>query len=317
MIIYNRIKILENSVNNSLKDNNMFLPNELIKIYIIKLTYALNIFNNFLQENELFICYDIQCILFLKINSFLCKTFKYLLTESNIEYLYRFSVYSINYNNIVYQLFNQLFMVFLTIIYNKNYSELDYYKNFLYEISKNRKGFHFNEVKDNIIKYFKVNKKYANLIDLLKNKVSPLFESICKEEDTINENEVNDNSIEIESRIVCSICQMDTPELDAHLKDCNHEYHMDCLKQLIKSNSTCSKKCPLCKRPITGIKEDPNFKIENQDNQINLSNIDISNYNSLNNRNRNGYYQNNRRNNYWRNNNYGNNYYNRYNHYYG
>ena len=89
------------------------------------------------------------------------------------------------------------------------------------------------------------------------------------------------------------------------------------MKQLIKSNSTCSKKCPLCKRPITGIKEDPNFKIENQDNQINLSNIDISNYNSLNNRNRNGYYQNNRRNNYWRNNNYGNNYYNRYNHYYG
>ena len=317
MIIYNKIKILENSVNNSIKEDQIFLPNELVKIYIVKLTYALNIFNNFLLENELFICYDIQCILFLKINSFLCKTFKYLLTESNIEYLYRFSVYSINYNNIVYQLFNQLFMVFLTIIYNKNYSELDYYKNFLYEISKNRKGFHFNEVKDNIIKYFKANKKYANLIDLLKNKVSPLFESICKEEDTINENEVNDNSIEIESRIVCSICQMDTPELDAHLKDCNHEYHMDCLKQLIKSNSTCSKKCPLCKRPITGIKEDPNFKIENQDNQINLSNIDISNYNSLNNRNRNGYYQNNRRNNYWRNNNYGNNYYNRYNHYYG
>jgi len=309
MIIYNRIKTLENSVNNCIKEDNMFLPNDLIKIYIIKLTYALNIFNNFMQENELFICYDIQCILFLKINSFLCKTFKYLLTESNIEYLYRFSLYSINYDNIVYQFFRQLFLVFLTISYNKNDSQLDYYKNFLYEISKNRKGFHFKEVKDNITKYFKANKKYTNLIDLLNNKISPFFESICKEEDTTNEYEVNDNSIEIESRIVCSICQMDTPELDAHLKDCNHEYHMDCLKQLIKSNSTCSKKCPLCKRPITGIKEDPNFKIENKNNQIDLSNIDISNYNSFNNRGRDEYHQNNRRNYYWTNNNYRDNYY--------
>ena len=102
---------------------------------------------------------------------------------------------------------------------------------------------------------------------------------------------------------------MDTPELDAHLKDCNHEYHMDCLKQLIKSNSTCSKKCPLCKRPITGIKEDPNFKIENKNNQIDLSNIDISNYNSFNNRGRDEYHQNNRRNYYWTNNNYRDNYY--------
>ena len=321
MIIYNRIKVLENSVNNSIKEDNIFLPNELIKVYIVKLTYIFNIFNNFLVENELFICYDIQCILFLKINSFLCKTFKYLLDERNIKYLNRFSLYSNNYENIVYQLFNQLFSVFLTILYNKNYSHLDYYKNYLYEIAKNRKGFHFKEVRDKIIKYFKNNNNYTNLIDLLNNKISPLFESVCKEEDTANENEINDNSIEIESRIICPICQSDTPELDAHLKDCNHEYHSDCLKRLIKSNGSCSKKCPVCKRLITGIKEDPNFKIENQGNQINLSNIDIFNDNSYNNRERerNGNYHNFRRNNYWTNNNYRNNYYhnNRYNSYYG
>ena len=251
----------------------------------------------------------------------MCKTFKYLLDERNIKYLNRFSLYSINNENIVYQLFNQLFSVFLTILYNNNYFQLDYYKNYLYEISKNRKGFHFKEVRDNIIKYFKNNNNYTNLIDLLNNKISPLFESVCKEEDTANENEVNDNSIEIESRIICPICQSDTPELDAHLKDCNHEYHEDCLKRLIRSNGSCSKKCPLCKRLITGIKEDPNFKIENQGNQINLSNIDIFNDNSFNNRERerNGNYHNFRRNNYWTNNNYRNYYYfnNRYNSYYG
>mgnify|MGYP002624180264 CR=1 FL=1 len=305
MIIYNRIKILRNSLNNIINKNTPFLDNELIKIYIVKLTYEFNKLNNFLVENELFICYDIQCILFLKINSFLCKTFKCLLNESNMKNLYAFSLHSTNYDEITYQFFQQLFLVFLTILYNKNYSHLDYYKNFLYELSKNRKGFHFKEVKDNIIKYFKDNKKYTNLIDLLNNKITPFFESICKEEDTTNENEVNDNSIEIESRIVCSICQMDTPELDAHLKGCNHEYHIDCLKQLIKSNGSCSKKCPLCKRPITGIKEDPNFKIEQQNNQINLSNVYFFDNNNFHNRGRerNGYYHNYRRNNYWRNNN--------------
>ena len=302
MLIYNKIKNIRNSLKECMEKE--IIPNKnFTKIYLVKLTYSLNMFYNFFVENELYMCYDINCILFLKINSFLCKTLKKLLTEKNIDYIYNLSIEE--NHDIVNQFFLQLFKVIFIIIYDKKHSQLDYYKNYLFEIAKNRKGFHFEQIKNNIIKLFKNNNNYNNIIELLKNKLSYLFELMCKEEDTIDEHEVNDNSIEIESRTICSICQMDSPELDAHLKDCNHEYHMDCIKMLIKSNSSCSKKCPICKRIITGIKEDPNFKIKSGNNQINLNNIFEINNNILENRERNRNIQNNRnfRNNYWRNNN--------------
>ena len=73
---------------------------------------------------------------------------------------------------------------------------------------------------------------------------------------------------------------MDTPALDAHLKDCNHEYHLECIKKHIKSYTSCSNKCPLCKRPITGIKEDPDFKIESIDAiSYNLIDFELNNNN--------------------------------------
>ena len=74
------------------------------------------------------------------------------------------------------------------------------------------------------------------MFDLLNKKLTDLFIGLCKEEDVLDEKDVNDNNIEIKSRIV-SICQMDEPELDTHLKDCNHEFHMICIKQLINSKT--------------------------------------------------------------------------------
>ena len=258
-----------------------------MKIFLVKLAYALNIFYNFLFENELFMCYDINCILFLKINSFICKTFKKLLSEDNLNILYSMSLNSKDDDDIVNQFFTQLFLVFSKDNYDSNY-----YKNYLYEIAKNRKGFHFNRIKTNISDFFKNNNNYNNIIDLLNNKLTELFIGLCKEEDILDEKDVNDNSIEIESRIVCSICQMDEPELDAHLKDCNHEFHMICIKQLINSNTSCSRKCPLCKRVITGIKEEPNFIIQVENNEINLDNSHFNNNNYFSQRRRNRNYQN-------------------------
>ena len=278
IIIYNKIKIIRNSLIKILEKN----ENENVKIFLIKLTYALNLLYNFFIENELFMCYDIHCILFFKINSFICKTFKQLFTDYKFEQIFNLrnvTTKENDKNDIVLQFFTQLFKVISVIIYNKEYYKSNYYKNFLYEIAKNRKGFHFKEIKNNINKYFKDNKNYKDIIDLLNKKLSVFFEAICKEEDVLDENEVNDNSIEIESRMVCAICQMDEPELDAHLKDCNHEFHMDCIKQLIKSDSSCSGKCPLCKRVITGIKEEPYFIINSQKNEINL---DIDHFNNIN-----------------------------------
>ena len=85
---------------------------------------------------------------------------------------------------------------------------------------------------------------------------------------------------------------MDEPELDTHLKDCNHEFHMICIKQLINSKTSCSRKCPLCKRVITGINEEPNFVIQVENNEINLDNSHFNNNNYFSQRRRNRNYQN-------------------------
>ena len=303
MIIYNKIKKIRNSLIKIMDKNSN--SNEK-KIFLIQLTYSLNELYNFFIENELFMCYDINCILFIKINSFLCKTFKQLLTDENFSILYSLSMAikeKKENDDIVLQFFTQLFLVISVIIYNKENYKSNYYRNFLYEIARNRKGFHFDRIKNNISKYFKNNKNYKNIVDLLNKNLTKLFKEICQEEDVLNENDVNDNSIELESRVVCSICQMDEPELDAHLKDCNHEFHMECIKQLINSNSSCSRKCPLCKRVITGIKEDPDFIVSNN-NELNLDNSHFNNNNFINNRRR---YYNNQNNRFFINNNYRNN----------
>lgn len=264
MIIYNKNKIIIKSLCKIMEKGGIIFYKDEKEVFLTKLSNALNIFYNFLNENELYMCYDINCILFLKINSFLSKIFKKLLSEKNCELLSNLIKDSCEEKeDIIYQFFKHLISVIDSITYtnNKEVYDSDYFNNYLYEIAMNRKGFHYEEVKNNITTFFNKYKNYKDITDFLSIKLNNIFQSLCKEEDALDESEVNDNSIEVESRTVCSICQMDEPELDAHLKDCGHQYHMDCIKQLIKSNSFCSNKCPVCKRTITGIKEDPYFII--------------------------------------------------------
>jgi hypothetical protein len=88
---------------------------------------------------------------------------------------------------------------------------------------------------------------------------------LCDDKDVLNPNDVNDNSIDMESRDQCSICLDYTDENDAHLNPCNHIFHMKCVKDMIAKNI---KKCPLCKRNILGIKEDPTFIVDSNNNEI-------------------------------------------------
>jgi len=91
--------------------------------------------------------------------------------------------------------------------------------------------------------------------------LSKFFNRICKDEDTFEEKDVDDNSIDIDDRVSCPICLEYTNEKDVHLITCNHIYHLVCLKSYLNNDFT---KCALCKRPITGIKEDPSFKVNNR-----------------------------------------------------
>ena len=137
-----------------------------------------------------------------------------------------------------------------------------------------------NQIEDNIINYNseikklegflnEINqhdKKYKDIIDLINNILTPYFEKLCPEEETRNLNEIDTNSIEENERNLCPICLSDDNSNFVHINDCGHEIHLECLKQQLQSRSFNSKKCPLCRRRIKGIKEDPNFKVgdENQ-----------------------------------------------------
>jgi hypothetical protein len=263
-IIYKRMKNIRDSVkklfgNEELFSNNLSLSFE--KKYLAKFTEILNVLYNFFKENKLNVFYDIRCIPFLKINSFISKTFKVLYPELIFKKLKK-----INEDDqpLIYNFFRQ-FLYLISMLLTK---EEQFNFDFSYKISKNRKGFHFEEFKQNFTKYLG-EPKYKDMIDFL-DILSGFFKRICKDEDTLEEKDVDDNSIEIDERESCPICLEYTNEKDVNLNICNHVYHLNCLKSLLNSNFT---KCALCKRPITGIKEDPSFKVNN-------SGEDESNFNS-------------------------------------
>jgi len=267
MIIYKRIKIIRDSLKEIMAKKELFLQ-ELFyeKKYIIKFTKIINILFNFLKDNKLNIFYDVRCIPFLKINSFICKTFKILYDSQTFMKFQK--IYEEN-NKLILNFFTQFFFLISKILLSQE-EQFDYN----YRISKNRKGFYFNEFKKNFEIYFGYPncKMMIDFLDILSNS----FKNICDDKDTLNEKDVDDNSIDIDQRDSCPICLDFTDEKDVHLKDCNHIYHLECLKLQIKKNLT---NCSLCKRPITGIKEDPNFKVNSISNTNIRSNL-FGNFNN-------------------------------------
>jgi len=273
-IIYKRMKIIRDSVKKLLENEELFSNNLSLsfeKKYLDKFTQILNVLYNFVKDNKLNVFYDIRCIPFFKINSFICKTFKILYPELVFKKLQR-----INKDNqsVIYNFFYQL-LYLLSLLLTKE-EQFD----FSYKISKNRKGYHFEEFKQNFKKFFGET-KYKEMFEFLEI-LSKFFNRICKDEDTFEEKDVDDNSIDIDDREPCPICLEYTNEKDVHLIICNHIYHLNCLKSYIDNNYT---KCALCKRPITGIKEDPSFKVKNSDEDEGnfLSNDLFGNPSSINN----------------------------------
>ena len=255
-IIYKRMKNIRDSVkklfgNEELFSNNLSLSFE--KKYLAKFTQILNVLYNFFKDNKLNVFFDIRCIPFLKINSFISKTFKVLYPELIFKKLKKINE---DDQSLIYNFFCQ-FLYILSILLTKE-DQFDF--DFSYKISKNRKGFHFEEFKQNFKKFFG-QPKYKDMIDFF-DILSKFFNRICKDEDTFEDKDMDDNSIEIDDKESCPICLDYTSEKDVHLTICNHVYHLNCLKSLLDKEFT---KCALCKRPITGIKEDPSFKVNNSD----------------------------------------------------
>jgi hypothetical protein len=248
-IIYQRSKNVRNSLDNVLNINSCFKDDLLYKKkYIIKYTQIMSILLVFLKENPINMFYDTKCTLFLKINSFLIKTFKILYKEKVFEDL---KIISENNKKLIGNFFTQFFFLLSILLLSKN-EQFD----FNYKIAKNRKGFYFNEFKQNFNKFFGAQdyKMMNEFLDILLD----TFKHLCDDGDTLKAEDVDDNSIEMDKRDSCPICLEYTNENDVHLNNCNHQYHLECLKKQISNNLT---KCSLCKRPITGIKEDPNFKV--------------------------------------------------------
>ena len=268
MFIYKRLKTVINSLKELFGKIDLFNKDDFLeKKYIIKITKLIKILYNFLRENKLYFFYDVDCVSFLKINSFICKIFKILYTEKNIKKLQ--VIYEKN-NKIIVDFFTQFFFLLSLLLVNKE-NPFDYN----YKFAKNRNGFYFNEFKLNFEKYFGYSdfRTMIELLDILLNS----FRKFCPDNETLKTDEVDDNSIEIDKRDVCPICLELIDEKDVvHLSECNHKYHLECLKKQIANNL---KRCSLCKRNITGIKEDPNFKVD-----IDSTNIqnDHSNIFSLN-----------------------------------
>lgn len=260
IIIYKRIKIIRGSLlkifeNNLLFESNIFYQ----KKYLIKFTKLLKIFYNFLMDNSLDMYYDISSTLFLKINSFICKTFKMLQNESVFKKIQ--NIYEEDKN-----IFDNFYTTFLFLIsyllIPKSQDGTEYYT----QMAQNRKGFYFDIFKINFEKYFGYPecKTMIEFLDILLEK----FRGLCKDEDCIKLEEVNDNSIDLDKRDSCPICLEYTNENDVHINPCNHVIHKKCLEDLIsKSNK---KQCPLCKRIIIGIKEDPTFVVSSSSNSSNL-----------------------------------------------
>ena len=265
MIIYKRTKIVRNSLKDIFNHTQIFSYDLLyIKKYLVKFTQIMNILYNFLKDNKLNMFYDIKCTLFLKINSFICKTFQTIYQEKDFK---NYKIIFEKNDKIMDNFFTQFFFLLSLLLLNHQEQF-----NYNYKIAKNRKGFYFDEFKQNFKNYFGFQKyKMMNeFLDILSNN----FKSLCNDNDTLKAEEVDDNSVDIDHRDTCPICLEFITEKDVHLNDCNHQYHLECLKLQISRNYT---KCSLCKQPITGIIEDPTFKVESNNNN-NINNNLNSNY---------------------------------------
>ena len=256
-IIYKRTKIIRQSLSEIFDDNFLFEKNIFYhEKYLKKFTLVLKIFHSFLLDNNLNLFYDTNNIIFFKLNSFICKTYKLLHTESIMKRLQ--NIYEKDFK-IFEDFFTTFFFLSSYLLISKDKSGYEYY----YQIAQNRKGFKFDLFKINFEKYFGYAECKAMLefLDILLAK----FKILCDDKDVLNPNEVNDNSVDMESRDQCSICLEYTDENDAHLNPCNHIFHMKCVKDMITKNI---KKCPLCKRNILGIKEDPSFVVDSNNKEI-------------------------------------------------
>ena len=227
MIIYKRIKIVRDSIKSLFteKKKNIFVQDIFYeKKYLIKFTTIIKVLYNFLHDNPLTIFYDIHCISFLKINSLICKSFKILYNEQSFNILKK--IYEEN-NKIIINFFTEFFFLLSKLLLIKE-EEFDY----KYKIAKNRKGFYFDEFKQNF-EFFLKNDDFKMMIEFL-DILSNDFKKICEDSDTLKPEEMDDNSIEIDSRDNCPICLEAIDEKDVHINDCNHIYHLECLKLQIK-----------------------------------------------------------------------------------
>ena len=262
LIIYKRIKIIRESLSEIFGDNLLFEKDKFYqKEYLIKFTSILKIFYNFLMDNNLNLFYDTNNIAFFKLNSFICKTFKLLHNEGILKKLQ--DIY-LNDFKIFEDFFTTFFFLSSYLLINKGETGYEYY----YQIAQNRKGFKFDLFKINFEKYFGYSecKAMIEFLDILLTK----FKQLCDDKNVLKPEEVNDSSIDMESRDQCSICLEYTDEKDVHLNPCNHQFHMKCVKDMISKGI---KKCPLCKRNILGIKEDPTFVV---DENFNSASRDLS-----------------------------------------
>ena len=220
----------------------------------MKLTKDLKIFDNFILDNNLTLFYDTNSICFIKLNSFICKIFK-LLHEENILKKTQ-TIYKEN-PKIFEDFFTTFFFLISHIFISRdNMSGENYY----YQLARNRKGFYFEEFKIKFEEYFGYPefKMMIDFLDILLNK----FRQLCNDNDVLNIDEVNDNSVDLDNADKCSIClglTGDKKNKDVHIIGCGHVLHEECFKQMISKGMN---KCPLCKRGITGIEEDPNFKVD-------------------------------------------------------
>ena len=283
LLIYKRTKIIRESLSEILKDNLLFEKNSFYQEnYLMKLTKDLKIFDNFILDNNLTLFYDTNSICFIKLNSFICKIFK-LLHEENILKKTQ-TIYKEN-PKIFEDFFTTFFFLISHIFISRdNMSGENYY----YQLARNRKGFYFEEFKINFEEYFGYPefKMMIDFLDILLNK----FRQLCNDNDILEINEVNDNSVDIDNAEICAICQELTgikkkdddddndDDTDVHIIGCKHIFHKKCLKEMISKNINI---CPLCKRGITGIEEDPNFKVNsiepNHNNRSLFSNEDRGN----------------------------------------
>ena len=252
IIIYKRTKIIRESLskifeNNFLFENNIFYQRE----YLSKFTKIIKIFYNFLIDNNMNMIFDTSTSCFLKINSFVCKTFKTLHDENSLKKIQ--NIYEEN-NKIFEDFFTSFFFLLSHLLIMKDQNGREYY----YQMAQNRKGFYFEEFKINFEKLFGYPecKTMIEFLDILLNK----FRQLCDDKDVLNLEDVNDNSIELDKRDSCPICLDFTDENDVHINPCNHVIHKHCLEELIKKSN--KNQCPLCKRNILGIKEDPSFTVE-------------------------------------------------------